>query len=232
MSTSWIELSGTELEVVWYELGLGRMPYPLVLPAAGRTARDRARAREALRRRGLWRDAPAAALAGPLGVLTAGGTAVDVVGFLGGPLRALAADDGRDGAVAVLRRDVVRVAGIPTGALAGSIVDIIGHVPAGAGSALSVPVDELRSGDERAAEVTRRLAERTAGGQFGTTTTGPSGSRRRAHTLVTWFDTPRGRYLLVREGGWVSLAPADQTRIAHRLGEVVADVVAEAAPVG
>ncbi len=225
-----IELSGTELEIVWQELGLGRMPYPLVLPATGRTMRDRAvlagRVREALRRRGLWHDGPVAALAGPLGVLAAGGIAVDAVGFLGGPLRALAAADGWDGAVAVLRRGAVRVTAIPPGALAESIVDVIGDVPAGVGAALSVPVDELRSGGERAAEVTGRLAERTAGGQFGATATGRSGRRHRAHTLVTWFDTPRGRYLLVRDGGWVSLAPADRARVAHRLAEVVAEAPA------
>ena len=238
--TAWFELSGTELEVVWHELELGRVPYPLALPAVGGTARDRTvlagQVREALRRRELWHDAPAAALARPLRVLAAGGTAVDAVGFLGGPLggplRALAAEDGWDGAVAVLRRDVVRVAAIPTGAFAGAIVDIVGDVPAGPGSALSVPVDELRSGGRRAAELTGRLAERIAGGQFGATATGSFGRRRRARTLVSWFDTPRGRYLLVREGGWVSFAPADRKRVVHRVGEVVTEVVAGAALAG
>jgi hypothetical protein len=225
MSASGIALSSTEFEVVWHELGLGRMPYPLVAPPTGGTLRERAaltgRVREALRRRGLWREAPVAALAGPLGVLAAGRTTVDAVGFLGGPVRALAAEDGWCGSVAVLHREVVWLAEVPVGALVESIVRVIGDVPAGAGAALSVPVEELGSGGERAAEVAGRLAERIAGGQFGCTATDRSGRRRRSGTLVSWFDTSRGRYLLVREGGWVSLAPADRTRVAHRLGAAV-----------
>ncbi|WP_143229254.1 ESX secretion-associated protein EspG [Actinophytocola xanthii] len=219
MSTTGIALSAVEFEVAWQELGLGRMPYPLVLPTADRPVRERAR--EALWRRGLWYEGPIAALAEPLGVLASGRTTVDAVGFLGGPVRALSAEDGWYGAVAVAHRAGVWVAAIPPEALVHEIVRVTGDAPAGRGPSLTVPVEELRSGGEHAAELAALLAERRAGGQFGCTATTGSGRRSRARTLVSWFDTPGGRYLLVREDGWVSLAPADRPRMAHRLGEVV-----------
>jgi hypothetical protein len=68
------------------------------------------------------------------------------------------------------------------------------------------------------------LAEkRFRGGQFGITTwRGPGTGRTRFPTLVTWFDTRGGRYLVVREQDWVSVTPADADRIAARIDQVLA----------
>ena len=61
---------------------------------------------------------------------------------------------------------------------------------------------------------------RVGGGQFGVAVaTRPGGRLRRAESMVTWFDTPRGRYLMFGEGAWVSLAPAGPDRIAWRIEE-------------
>lgn len=61
---------------------------------------------------------------------------------------------------------------------------------------------------------------RRAGGQLGVTI----GGRRteRLPTLVTWFDTHQGRYLMVREDSWLSIAPADNERIEQRVATVLA----------
>jgi hypothetical protein len=40
-------------------------------------------------------------------------------------------------------------------------------------------------------------------------------------TLVSWFDTAEGRYLMVLQDDWLSVAPADNARIEHRLAQVL-----------
>ncbi len=76
------------------------------------------------------------------------------------------------------------------------------------------------------AAVISELAEnRVAGGQFGVSRRG--GSRynvQRAEVTINWFDTPQGRYLMVRENGWLSLSPTDNERIANRIDSVLAAV--------
>ena len=68
---------------------------------------------------------------------------------------------------------------------------------------------------------------RLAGGQFGVSVGGRGRSgAQRASTLVTWFDTHEGRYLMVREDSWLSIAPADNERIEHR----IATVLSQASP--
>lgn len=76
------------------------------------------------------------------------------------------------------------------------------------------------------ATVIGELAEnRVAGGQFGVTRRDGSRYREeRSDVLVNWFDTPQGRYLMVRENGWLSLSPTDNERIANRIDSVLASV--------
>jgi hypothetical protein len=67
---------------------------------------------------------------------------------------------------------------------------------------------------------------RTRGGQFGVTTVSRAtrtraGTRSRSKTMITWFDSTDGRYLMVHDGTWLSLAPADNGRIANRIAELL-----------
>ena len=48
------------------------------------------------------------------------------------------------------------------------------------------------------------------------------GAAATAHLLT--FDTVQGRYLMVSENGWLSLAPTDNERIAHRIDTVLTAV--------
>jgi hypothetical protein len=76
---------------------------------------------------------------------------------------------------------------------------------------------------EDATVVSELAASRVAGGQFGVTV-GGGYRRERAGALITWFDTHQGRYLMVHEDGWLSLAPTDNDRIATRIASVLSTV--------
>jgi hypothetical protein len=60
-------------------------------------------------------------------------------------------------------------------------------------------------------------------GQFGITDREPNGRLQRLPG-ISWFDTDAGRYMnIVREASdgesWLTLTPADGSRVAHRLSE-------------
>ncbi|ASO21468.1 hypothetical protein FHR81_003109 [Actinoalloteichus hoggarensis] len=174
---------------------------------------------------------------------------VDAVGHIGRPLRALAATDQELGVLATLAGDELRIGEIRPTSLARSIVGVLPAKEAGPGWAMSAPLHALTAAvesdedddpwgsddddEERAlrkagmsAEDAAALAElaanRKGGGQFGVTVGGATQRQaRRSATLVTWFDTHQGRYLMVREDEWLSLAPADGERIEGRVMEVL-----------
>jgi hypothetical protein len=68
-----------------------------------------------------------------------------------------------------------------------------------------------------ARQVDELAANRVAGGQFGVTH-----GRNRSDVVINWFDTHQGRYLMVNSGGWLSLSPTDNDRIATRIATVLA----------
>ncbi|MCT2585517.1 ESX secretion-associated protein EspG [Actinophytocola gossypii] len=186
------------------------------------------------------------ALADLLFVLAAPTVSVDTVGFLERPIRGIAAADRTQGVLVALADDRLSFAAIRPTALAASIVEVLPAGEAGPGLAISLPHQAMRravdgddddpfgGGEERDVLVANGVSEddastvielaerRVGGGQFGITTTGRAsrigpGSRVRATTMVTWFDTNEGRYLMVHDGAWVSVAPADGGRIANRI---------------
>ncbi|OLR91820.1 ESX secretion-associated protein EspG [Actinokineospora bangkokensis] len=237
-------LDEAELDITWSALGLGRLPHPLGAPSAGATMAERARVaervRDSLTARGLWSargvDPELAVL---LGVLAESDLAVDVVGYLDRPcpatgasglLRARGAVARGQGVVGVMHPDgALSVLGTRPGAVLDEVVALLPEAPAGPGQALSVPVGQSgrepdwadgferahgkRTDADRLAEL---VDERVSGGQFGVTA-----ARTRLAPVITWFDTPRGRYLAISDNGWLSAAPADPARIARRLAAVV-----------
>jgi hypothetical protein len=206
-------------------------------------------ARDGLRRKGLLRhDRFDAELESVLRVLAEPTMSVDAAGYAGAPLLGLAASNGRSGVLAWLGDGQFAVTRIRPTALT-SIVELIPAWPPAAGQAMSVRRDALQQAldsddadddpfgafddGERSALVRAGVSprdidallhladqERVAGGQFGVNSAGRRGMRRNP-TLVTWFDTGDGRYLMVHRDGWLSLAPADGHRIAARIGELL-----------
>ncbi|RAS66877.1 ESAT-6 protein secretion system EspG family protein [Lentzea atacamensis] len=177
---------------------------------------------------------------------------VDAVLGLDRTVRALAASSGDRAVLAIIDGDRVGLTEIrPTG-LAREIVRVLPEGEPGPGNAMSVRADTLQQAaalqeaepeeesndpwgaadddldDTRAlqraglsAQDARQLGElasnRVAGGQFGV-----MHGRQRADAVINWFDTRQGRYLVVNSGGWLSLSPADNDRIATRIDTVLA----------
>lgn len=251
------ELTAREFDFVWSHLDLGEMPYPVDVPSNGTTVEERGKLRQeafdSLRHKGVLRDKDRVTpgLAELLRVLAEPKVSVDTVGYGDGPIRGVAASDGKTAALASFARDALAFAKIRPTALATSIVEVLPPGEAGSGMAIRVPHQAFRKaaagededdpfggGDERdilmangvsdedATTLVELANRRVRGGQFGVTTTGratrlSAGTRTRAKTMITWFDTGEGRYLMVHDGAWLSLAPADGTRIAHRIDELI-----------
>ncbi|MEV4643862.1 ESX secretion-associated protein EspG [Saccharopolyspora sp. NPDC049357] len=242
-------LSAAEFDLVWAELGLGKIPYPLEVPSLGATTRERAEltaeAFRSLARRGLANERDLdPRLADLLRLMVDHDTSVDVIGHRDQPIRALAAVARRSGVLAQLVGDELRLTEIRPTALALSAVGVLPPGEAGLQRAISVPAEALSKALEEddddpfggdveedvalvkaglspqdAATVLELANNRRAGGQFGV-----SRGTRRSTTLVTWFDTHQGRYLMVSQGSWLSITPADNKKIEHRLADVVASV--------
>ncbi|RLK54014.1 ESX secretion-associated protein EspG [Actinokineospora cianjurensis] len=238
-----IRLSTAEFDVVWSTGRFGRMPYPLDVAHHGATVAERAavteRVRGELAARGLWSGrGPDGVLLDVLAVLAAAHRSVDAVGHLpvesaalgpAGAFRALGAVRDDRGALAVVHADgtvtlrVLRHTELPR-----AVVDLLPAGQPGPGYAVSVAMAELAGEEEGGVlepdvpnpdyAMLGELAEtRVAGGQFGV-----SAGRLRAHPVVSWFDTPRGRYLVILDDHWLSMAPSDNDRIAARLDSILA----------
>jgi EspG family len=244
-------LTPRQLDVLWHELELGRLPYPLDVPSVGATAEERGRLRaEVLAELG----GVSARLANLLRLLADHDVAVDAVAHFGRPVRALAASDHQHGVLAVIDSGAVGLTEIRPTALARSIVEVLPENTSGPGTTHTFRLETLRRAvalhedqehggdpwgndelDERAALVKAGLpaedakavaelaAHRLAGGQFGLSYS-ESGAVRRAPTLITWFDTPQGRYLMVHDNQWLSIASTDNDRIGARIAAELSTV--------
>jgi hypothetical protein len=77
------------------------------------------------------------------------------------------------------------------------------------------------------AAILSALAEsRTNTGQFGVSVAaGTGGEMHRSASVVPWFDTPQGRYLMSSDGAWLSITPAGFERITWRVSEIMEQFV-------
>jgi hypothetical protein len=245
-------LSPREFDVLWHELRLGRMPYPLDVPSEGETEQDRRVLREktldGLRERGLLDNDR---LEEFLRLLDDHEMSVDAVAGLDRTVRALAVS-GRDRAVlAIIDSDRVGLLAIRETGLAREIVRVLPDGEPGPGTAVNVRVESLRDAvaiqeaeesqdsddlwgaadevDDRAALQQAGLSTQDAK-QFGELASnrvaggqfGVTRGRERSGVVINWFDTHQGRYLMVNSDGWLSLSPTDNDRIATRITAVLA----------
>ncbi|OLF08634.1 ESX secretion-associated protein EspG [Actinophytocola xanthii] len=168
------------------------------------------------------------------------------------PVRAVAAARGRHGVLAVQRTLAVSVRTMRDNALAAAIVELLPHVRAGAGNSVTYPAAALREGRPRTVRAAPGGLLRTAtprsavdsrlraiaaiterpvlrAGQLGVNRADDSGRPLRLPGIA-WFDTDEGRYATTVSPGpdgedWITLWPADNARLAHRLAQIIAERV-------
>jgi len=235
------ELSLPAVDTLWEDLRLGSVPFPLEVPSHGETLEERGRIKAAvytdLERRGLVRNRRAEPeLEDMLHLLARPTVSIDAVAMLdmnGTPLKAMVVATGRQ-ALKVVQQDLkIALTPIRETALAAEIVGVLPAVRPGPGVPVSMPVSELNPGAHRRPDPDDKLKLQriqavmqrpiTRAGEFGVTVRDPQGRPRRLPG-ISWFDTEAGRFMnIVRRSGdgeeWLTLTPADGSRIAHRLSE-------------
>jgi hypothetical protein len=138
-------LSPREFDVLWHELRLGRMPYPLDVPSEGATEQERRVLREKtldeLRQRGLAGDDR---LEGYLRLLDDHDVSVDAVAGLDRTVRALAVSNGGRAVLAIIDGDQIGLLAIRETGIAREIVRVLPDGEPGPGRAVNVRVETLR----------------------------------------------------------------------------------------
>ena len=138
-------LSPREFDVLWRELRLGRIPYPLDVPTEGDTEQDRRVLRdktlEELRQRGLADDPR---LEEYLRLLDDHTTSVDAVAGLDRTVRALAVSNGDRAVLAIIDDDRVGLLAIRETGIAREIVRVLPDGEPGPGTAVNVRVEALQ----------------------------------------------------------------------------------------
>ncbi|HEX6357476.1 ESX secretion-associated protein EspG [Actinophytocola sp.] len=244
--SGWIQLSAVEFHLLWSTMELGETPEVLDLLHVGRTPARRAElveeTSEALAARDLGTvTAPARDLAGMLRALGTCTSSLDMrVYGTGDPMFAFAGAGPSGAALAARVGDEVRLGTIRATALAASLLGSLTPLPAAPGRPVNVNAADyedacaegeydgvsgfartLQSAGLRMADVstlTQALTTRNGGGQLGAT------GRIRTYSVVNWVDTPDGRYALRRNGEWITVTPADTSRLTSMAEEMLADV--------
>lgn len=240
-------LSYAAIDVLCEELGLDPSPFPFEIPRPGQgePERDDVRAEvlAELEQRGLADegrtddalDEAVVLFAHPEIVVTA-------FGKLDRNERLLVriCTNGRRTIRAIGLDDEVRFEELPAAALISGAVDLLPDAPAGAGQAVTFPVEPDREGfgprrvsrsrtavRERAAE-TMLAQGKLRFGQFRITVRHPDDEQDYGPDLF-WFDTVAGRYLThrsIQDGQiWATYAPADSPHIARLLESHLAELV-------
>lgn len=245
------ELALAAFDVLWDDLKLGGMPFPLEVPSHGETLDERARIKAAVRgeltRRRLFHGSrPAPELEDALRLLAAPDLSVSLVvmqdesGAM--PANAVVVARGRQAVLAVQRERTVGLTEVRDTAVIASLVDLLPRYRPGPGRSVTLPAPARQGqGDVR---LTRPMTAQGAGqaelrqlaaimerpilraGMLGVSLRDGQGKPRRLPGL-TWLDNDQGRYLLSLKRGrdgndWTTLSPADNPRLATRLGEILA----------
>lgn len=237
-------LSHLEFDLIWEELRLGERPYPFNVGVFGETFSERA----ALREQAL--PALDQRVEDLLTMLVRNRFSIDgLVLAAGEELRVLAAGRGDYGLVAVLTRDALRLDPVRGSAVVGAVVRLLPEEKPGQGAAVTLPRTVFDAATEAYAEhgwfgFERALNEggitgrdlripstlietgRHGGGQLAANSTDRVGRRTRS-SVLSWFDTDAGRYLVHTEqrGGqdWLSFSPGDPARIERRLTQLLTE---------
>ncbi|MEV8437174.1 ESX secretion-associated protein EspG [Actinosynnema sp. NPDC051121] len=242
-----VTISALEFDVLWEHLRLETMPLVLKVPSPGKTNTERAeleqRAWAELDRRGLGRPVSLdPMLEDLLHLLNRPQEEVDGRLWLGRSVRVLAAAKGQSGVLAVLEHDQLTLRPASAEGLHREALSVLPPLPAGPGHSVTLPSADLDAAAAHAntpddlyqallargirQDDARTLADmfRDAGnrGQFGAASRDKWGKRVRQDRVVSFFDTPDGRYLQLRRATpgqqpWSTVSPVDHRRLLHHL---------------
>lgn len=228
-----------EFDVLWEDLRVGAVPYPLEINQHGLTRDERARVRAdvhaGLERRGLARRGrPEPELEDALRLLARPEASITVMGMpdvtADDLLRALVVARGRYAVLAVQLADGVRLDLLRDVSLAGAAVSVLPQRPPGPGRPVTVPASAMQAPARGSATSTvrgsghddvRALREMLTGPITGTGHFTPRVEGGPPAPAVTWIDTPRGRYASVGTD-WLTVAPADHGGLVRRLSQALA----------
>jgi regulator of extracellular matrix RemA (YlzA/DUF370 family) len=154
----------------------------------------------------------------------------------------------RRATVAVLTSEHLILDAVEPDRLATAVVGLLPHVAVPRSRSITMPADVLdraataanesparfesvlREGGltpQDARQVVSVLGGVVAIGQFGAahrpTRQGHPGPRRRGPYVVSFYDTPEGRWQFTRRRGWATLAPADHARLTTAVSELLAE---------
>lgn len=252
-----VTVSPLEFDVLWEHLRLGEMPLVLRVPSPGRTDEERG-----LLAGAAWTTLGERGLGGPAAVDGRLARLVrlldrpewEIDGRFGATrgVRLLVAATGDEAVFAVLAKRGLVLAEAPVTGLARQALSVLPAVGPGPGESINVPSATLdaaattaRTPEEFEHALCRHgLRSRDAGlvrlmvtdvrrqGQFGAAARDRWGHRHRAGHVVSFFDTPAGRYLQLRttaEDGelWSTISPADNRLLTAQLTDLLASVPAE-----
>ncbi|MGQ0838296.1 ESX secretion-associated protein EspG [Actinokineospora sp.] len=250
------ELPPAGFDVLWDDLGLGALPFPLEIACHGDTLDERARIKVAVynelnRRRLIRSGRPIPELDDSLRLLATRETAITLVVMheTTGPSRtkALVAARGKQAVLAVQRRHAIHLTEVRDTAIIESVVDLLPESRPGPGRSMTLPAAtptvERHSRAEHGSflrPMTNRAPDRVElaqiaavmerpvhrAGLLGVTLRDTRGKLQRLPGVI-WLDNDQGRYALsVKRGAdgadWTTLSPIDNSRLATRLGEILA----------
>jgi hypothetical protein len=231
------DLSLPALEILWEDLRLGALPFPLEVASHGDTSDERARISAAVYKQLDARSLTESGRPGPwlstaLGLLAAPAVCIDLVLLRDMadkvPLRAVVARRGTQAVLAVQGELTVSLREVRDTAIVSSIVDLLPPNKSGPGQSVtlpsatltgkvSVPTTELR--------YVKGVLERptVAAGSIGVGIRDPHGKLQRLPGMG-FVDTDQGRYAATTHrtpdgDDWTTLSPADNPRITHWLTE-------------
>ncbi|MFB9904650.1 ESX secretion-associated protein EspG [Allokutzneria oryzae] len=236
-------LSEVELDVLWESVDLGEPPLVLDVPSPGATHAERAhivrRTWDGLAERGV----PTAVVQDQLRTPATGRRSFELRAWLDGEVRVLLSADGDSAVLAVLAQGGCTLRSLPSTDLAGRIVSVLPDVPAGRGVSVNVPVASFAAAGQkhRGSDIAEALARDglslsdarvlvsmcegiTRRGQFAATWRTSQGSRERAGHVVGFHENASGRYLALRRGDYLTVAPVDATRLSGELTGLFAGV--------
>jgi hypothetical protein len=229
-----VELSLVEFDVLWEDLRLGDVPFPIEVRRHGATLGERARTKASvyveLRGRGLIQgDRPAVQIEDALHVLARPRVRVDLLALLEDeqPVKALVVARGARALLAVQRELALELCVVHDTAMVNAIVEMLPPCQPGTGRSVCVSAASIDPGHPDMAlidRIVRRPLLRM--GQFGMTVRDERGKLRRLPGIA-WFDTDQGRYTSTvirgRDGlDWTTVSPADNSRLVHRINETLA----------